>query len=52
MLIPVRLALASGRAVLGRTAAEHLAAAQEGIAKTGYKHRLVEAEQVAAVVQA
>uniref|UniRef100_UPI003AA836AA hypothetical protein n=1 Tax=Candidatus Electronema sp. JM TaxID=3401571 RepID=UPI003AA836AA len=42
-----RLALASGKAVLGRTAAEHLAAAQAGITKTGYKRRLVEVEQVA-----
>ncbi|WP_417915801.1 hypothetical protein [Candidatus Electronema sp. JC] len=47
-----RLALASGRAVLGRTAEEHLAAAEAGIAKTGYKRRLAEAEQVAAVVRA
>ena len=47
-----RLARASGKAVLGHTAAEHLAAAQEGIAKTGYKRRLVEVEQVAEVVRA
>ena len=47
-----RLARDSGRAVLWLTAAEHLAAAQDGIVKTGYKRRLVEAEQVAAVVRA
>lgn len=47
-----RIALASGKAVLARTAKEHLAAAQDGIAKTGYKRRLVEAEQVAGMVQA
>ncbi len=41
-----RMALASGKAVLGRTAEEHLAAAQEGIIKTGYKRRLVEVEQI------
>jgi tetratricopeptide (TPR) repeat protein len=46
-----RLALASGKAVLGLAAEEHLAAAEDGIAKTGYKRRLVEAEQVAEVVQ-
>lgn len=42
-----RLALAAGQPVLARTAAEHLAAAEEGIAKTGYKRRLVEAEEIA-----
>jgi hypothetical protein len=41
-----RLALASGRAVLGLTAEEHLAAAEDGIAKTGYKRRLPEAAQL------
>ena len=41
-----RLALASGRAVLGLAAEEHLAAAEDGIVKTGYKRRLVEAEQL------
>lgn len=46
-----RLALASGKAVLGLAAEEHLAAAEEGIAKTGYKRRLVEAEQVAGMVR-
>ena len=46
-----RLALASGRAVLAHTAAEHLAAAEDGIVKTGYKRRLVEVEEVAAMVQ-
>ncbi|CAK8719166.1 MAG: hypothetical protein CDV28_1266 [Candidatus Electronema aureum] len=45
-----RLARASGRAVLGLTAEEHLAAAQEGIAKTCYKRRLVEAEEIAAMI--
>jgi tetratricopeptide (TPR) repeat protein len=45
-----RLALATGQPVLARTAAEHLAAAQEGIATTGYKRRLVEAEDIAAMV--
>ncbi|MGX9728786.1 MAG: hypothetical protein ACTFAK_16180 [Candidatus Electronema sp. VV] len=44
-----RLARASGRAVLGLAAAEHLAAAEDGIVKTGYKRRLVEVEQVAAM---
>lgn len=42
-----RLALASGQPVLARTAAEHLADAQKGIAKTGYKRRLVEVEEIA-----
>ncbi|WP_417913051.1 NB-ARC domain-containing protein [Candidatus Electronema sp. TJ] len=46
-----RLALASGKAVLGLTAEEHLAAAEDGITKTGYKRRLVEVEQIAAMVQ-
>lgn len=41
-----RLARASGKAVLGRTAAEHLAAAEDGIVKTGYKRRLPEAAQL------
>ena len=41
-----RLARASGKAVLGHTAAEHLAAAEDGIIKTGYKRRLPEAEQL------
>ncbi len=41
-----RLALASGKAVLAHTAAEHLAAAQDGIAKTGYKRRLPEVENI------
>ena len=41
-----RIALASGKAVLGRTAEEHLAAAEDGIVKTGYKRRLPEAEQL------
>lgn len=45
-----RLALAAGQPVLARTAAEHLAAAQAGIAKTGYKRRRAEAEQIAAMV--
>lgn len=45
-----RLALATGQPVLARTAAEHLAAAQEGIAATGYKRRLREAEEIAAMV--
>jgi phage shock protein A len=45
-----RLALAAGQPVLARTAAEHLATAQEGIAKTGYKRRLPEAEEIAAMV--
>lgn len=45
-----RLARASGKAVLGRTAEEHLAAAEEGITKTGYKRRLAEAEEIAAMV--
>jgi tetratricopeptide (TPR) repeat protein len=45
-----RLALASGQPVLARTAAEHLAAAQAGIATTGYKRRLPEAEEIAAMV--
>ncbi len=47
-----RLARASGKDVLGLTAEEHLAAAQDGIIKTGYKRRLVEVEQVAEVVRA
>ncbi|MGX9728794.1 MAG: hypothetical protein ACTFAK_16220 [Candidatus Electronema sp. VV] len=47
-----RLALASGKAVLGLAAEEHLAAAEDGITKTGYKRRLPEVEQVAAVVRA
>jgi hypothetical protein len=47
-----RLALAAGKAVLAHTAEEHLAAAEDGIVKTGYKRRLVEAEQVAEVVRA
>ena len=47
-----RMALASGKAVLGRTAKEHLAAAEDGIAKTGYKRRLVEAAQVETMVSA
>jgi hypothetical protein len=47
-----RLALAAGQPVLARTAAEHLAAAQAGIAKTGYKRRKAEAEEIAAVVRA
>ena len=47
-----RLARASGKAVLGHTAEEHLAAAQEGITKTGYKRRRAEVEQVAEVVRA
>lgn len=42
-----RLALASGQPVLARTAAEHLAAAQAGIAATGYNRRLPEAEEIA-----
>jgi tetratricopeptide (TPR) repeat protein len=41
-----RLALASGKAVLAHTAEEHLAAAEEGIVKTGYKRRLPEAAQL------
>lgn len=41
-----RLARASGKAVLGLAAEEHLAAAQAGIAKTGYKRRLVEVAQL------
>lgn len=41
-----RLALASGKAVLGLTAEEHLAAAEDGIVKTGYKRRLPEAAQL------
>ena len=41
-----RLALATGKAVLGRTAEEHLAAAEDGIVKTGYKRRLPEAAQL------
>uniref|UniRef100_UPI0040569804 hypothetical protein n=1 Tax=Candidatus Electronema sp. TaxID=2698783 RepID=UPI0040569804 len=41
-----RLALTSGRAVLGHTAEEHLAAAEDGIIKTGYKRRLPEAAQL------
>jgi outer membrane PBP1 activator LpoA protein len=45
-----RLALLTGQPVLGHTAAEHLAAAQEGIAKTGYKRRRAEAEEIAAMV--
>jgi tetratricopeptide (TPR) repeat protein len=45
-----RLALATGQPVLARTASEHLAAAQEGIAKTGYKRRRAEAEEIAAMV--
>ncbi len=44
-----RIALASGKAVLGLTSAEHLAAAQAGIAKTGYKRRLVEVENIASL---
>jgi tetratricopeptide (TPR) repeat protein len=44
-----RLALASGKAVLGLTAEEHLAAAQDGIVKTGYKRRLVEVENIASL---
>jgi tetratricopeptide (TPR) repeat protein len=42
-----RLALASGRAVLAHTAKEHLAAAEDGIIKTGYKRRLVEVADIA-----
>ncbi len=44
-----RLARASGRAVLGLAAEEHLAAAEDGIAKTGYKRRLAEVAEVAEV---
>jgi tetratricopeptide (TPR) repeat protein len=41
-----RLALAAGQPVLARTAAEHLAAAQEGIVKTDYKRRLAEVRDI------
>jgi hypothetical protein len=44
-----RLALASGRAVLGLAAEQHLAAAEDGIIKTGYKRRLVEVENIASL---
>ncbi|MCI5218402.1 MAG: hypothetical protein D3914_04225, partial [Candidatus Electrothrix sp. LOE2] len=47
-----RLARASGKAVLGLAAEEHLAAAQDGIAKTGYKRRLVEAVNIEEVLEA
>lgn len=39
-----RLALASGQPVLARTAAAHVAAAEDGITKTGYKRRLAEVQ--------
>ncbi len=41
-----RLALAAGQDILSRTASQHLAAAKQGIAETGYKRRLPEAEQM------
>ncbi len=47
-----RLALASCQPVLARTAAEHLAAAQKGIVKTGYKRRLVEAKNIEELLNA
>jgi tetratricopeptide (TPR) repeat protein len=45
-----RLALASGQAVLGLAAQEHLAAAEDGIVKTGYKRRRAEAANIAGLL--
>jgi tetratricopeptide (TPR) repeat protein len=47
-----RLALATGQPVLARTAAEHLAAAQKGIAKTGYNRRKAEAKNIEELLNA
>ncbi|WPD21370.1 MAG: hypothetical protein SD837_14315 [Candidatus Electrothrix scaldis] len=41
-----RLALTAGRDILGRSPAEHLAAARKGIDETGYKRRLPEVANI------
>ncbi|MCI5211684.1 MAG: hypothetical protein D3910_23545, partial [Candidatus Electrothrix sp. ATG2] len=41
-----RLALTAGQDILNRTAAEHLAAAKQGIEETGYKRRLPEVANI------